>query len=453
MPARILIIDDIDANVRLLEAKMTAEYYEVLKAYDGLSGIAIAKAQPPDLILLDIMMPGLSGYETCRRLKKDPDTRHIPILLVTALDGRQDLLSGLEAGAEDFIVKPIDDVMMMARVKGQLRLKQAVDGLRALEASGRKMGVIASNSGRLGGIGGRVLVVDDNQRQGQRTVSELSLDHRPILETDFEKAMLTARGPIDLMILNLDATSFDGMRLAAMVRAESKTRFVPILAVMDTDQRDRVVKALELGVNDILARPIDPQELTLRVRTQIKRKRNTDLLRSNLDQSFELAVTDQLTGLHNRRYMTTQLSALVARTLRGGEPVSVLMIDIDNFKQINDRFGHDVGDMILRDFSARLVSYVRAVDLPCRYGGEEFVVLMPSTPLEAASKIAERIRANIAGAAFNFGANMDMGGVTVSIGLSCTDGVSETPETLLKRADEALYEAKTGGRNRVIVQA
>lgn len=453
MPARILIIDDIDANVRLLEAKMTAEYYEVLKAYDGLSAIAIAKAQPPDLILLDIMMPGLSGYETCRRLKKDPDTRHIPILLVTALDGRQDLLSGLEAGAEDFIVKPIDDVMMMARVKGQLRLKQAVDGLRALEASGRKMGVIASNSGRLGGIGGRVLVVDDNQRQGQRTVSELSLDHRPILETDFEKAMLTARGPIDLMILNLDATGFDGMRLAAMVRAESKTRFVPILAVMDTDQRDRVVKALELGVNDILARPIDPQELTLRVRTQIKRKRNTDLLRSNLDQSFELAVTDQLTGLHNRRYMTTQLSALVARTLRGGEPVSVLMIDIDNFKQINDRFGHDVGDMILRDFSARLVSYVRAVDLPCRYGGEEFVVLMPSTPLEAASKIAERIRANIAGAAFNFGANMDMGGVTVSIGLSCTDGVSETPETLLKRADEALYEAKTGGRNRVIVQA
>jgi two-component system, cell cycle response regulator len=453
MPARILIIDDIEANVRLLEAKMAAEYYEVLIAYDGLSGIAIAKARPPDLILLDIMMPGLTGYETCRRLKKDPDTRHIPILLVTALDGREDLLAGLEAGAEDFIVKPIDDMMLMARVKGQLRLKQAVDGLRALEASGRKMGVIASNSGRLGGIGGRVLVVDDNQRQGQRMVSELSLDHRPILETDFEKAMLTARGPIDLMIINLDATGFDGLRLVAMVRAETKTRFVPILAVMDTDHRDRVVKAMELGINDILARPIDTQELTLRVRTQIKRKRNTDLLHSNLDQSFELAVTDQLTGLHNRRYMTTQLSALVARALRGGEAVSVLMIDIDNFKQINDRFGHDVGDMILRDFSARLASYVRAVDLPCRFGGEEFVVLMPSTPLEAASKIAERIRANIAGAAFNFGANIEIGGVTVSIGLSCTDGLSDTPETLLKRADEALYEAKTGGRNRVIIQA
>jgi CheY-like chemotaxis protein len=156
MTARILIIDDTDANVRLLEAKMTTEYYEVLTATDGHSGIALAKSQLPDIILLDVMMPGLSGYEICRHLKEDPDTRHIPVILVTALDGRDDLLTGLDAGADDFMTKPIDDVMLMARLKGLVRLKLAIDGLRLLEASGRRMGVIAGTSARLGGFGGHV---------------------------------------------------------------------------------------------------------------------------------------------------------------------------------------------------------------------------------------------------------------------------------------------------------
>ena len=453
MSALILIIDDIDANVRLLEAKMSAEYYEVLMASDGHSGISLAKAQLPDIILLDVMMPGLSGYETCRRLKEDPDTRHIPVVLVTALDGRDDLLAGLDAGADDFMTKPIDDVMLMARLKGLVRLKLAIDGLRLLEASGRRMGVIAGTSARLGGFGGRILIVDDNPRQAQRMMSELGLDHRPIVESDAEKALLSARGPIDLMIINMDATSFDGLRLAAMVRSESSTRFMPVLAIMDMDQRDRLVKAMELGVNDILARPIDPQELTLRARTQIKRKRYTDLLRSNLDQSLELAVTDQLTGLHNRRYMVTQLSALVARAIKGGDPVSILMIDIDHFKKINDGFGHDVGDMVLREFSVLLASNVRAIDLPCRYGGEEFIVVMPGTDADAALRIADRIRNSVSGTAFSLGSEGETLAVTVSIGLACADGEMDTPETLLKRADEAVYQAKAGGRNQVIVRS
>src|SRR5208283_1914469 len=124
-----------------------------------------------------------------------------------------------------------------------------------------------------------------------------------------------------------------------------------------------------------------PQELAARARTQIKRKRYTDFLRKNLDHSLELAVTDQLTGLHNRRYMTGQLGALVNPAVRGGDPVSALMIDIAHFKKVNDNFGHDVGDVVLREFAVRLASNVRAINLPCRYGGEEFVVIMPDTKL------------------------------------------------------------------------
>src|SRR6185436_18670814 len=232
----------------------------------------------------------------------------------------------------------------------------------------------AGAASRLGGSGGRILIVDDNERQAQRVQSELAVEHRPIVETDAFKALLSARGPVDLVIVNANAKAFDGLRFAAQLRSDEQTRNLPILAVADVDERTRVVKALEIGVNDILARPIDPGELAARARTQIRRKRYTDYLRNNLDHSLELAVTDQLTGLHNRRYMSGQLDALMKRAGAGGEPVSLLVIDIDHFKKINDSFGHDVGDEVLREFAVRLASNVRAIDLPVRHGGEEFVV-------------------------------------------------------------------------------
>jgi two-component system cell cycle response regulator len=453
MSARILVVDDIEANIRLLEAKLTAEYYEVLTASDGPTALALAAREKPDIVLLDVMMPGMDGFQVCRRLKDDPETRHIPVVLVTALDGRADRISGLEAGADEFLTKPIDDVMLFARVRSLTRLKMVIDELRDREASGRRMGVIAGAASRLGGTGGRVLIVDDHERQAQRIASELSIEHRPVVESDAEKALMTARGPVDLVIVNATARSFDGLRFTAQLRSDELTRHLPVLAIVDYDERSRLVKALEIGVNDILAKPIDPQELSARARTQIRRKRYTDYLRDNLDHSLELAVTDQLTGLHNRRYMTGQLDALVKRAALGGDPVSCLLIDIDHFKKINDGYGHDVGDEVLREFAVRLASNVRAIDLPCRYGGEEFVVVMPGTRLEDAQRIAERIRLHVAGSPFRVMGGSELLTVTISIGVAATCGPDDKPEALLKRADEGVYEAKATGRNRVIIRA
>jgi two-component system cell cycle response regulator len=453
LSARILVIDDIDANVRLLEAKLSADYYEVLTATDGVTGLAIAAAEQPDIILLDVMMPGMDGFQVCRRLKDDPATRHIPVVLVTALDGRSDRITGLEAGADEFLTKPIEDIMLFARVRSLTRLKVVLDELRERENTGRRAGVISPAAARLAGAGGRVLIVDDNERQAQRLAAELAVEHRPVVEADVEKAHLTARGPVDLVILNTTSRSFDGLRFAAQLRSHESTRNLPILALIDPDERGRAIKALDIGVNDVLARPIDPEELAARVRTQIKRKRYTDLLRANLDQSLEAAVTDPLTGLHNRRYMTSQLDPLVERATQGGEPVACLLLDIDHFKKINDNFGHDAGDEVLREFAVRLASNVRAVDLPCRHGGEEFVVIMPDTPLAAAERIAERIRLHVAGSPFRVAGGREILSVTISIGVAATKGSGDTPEQLLKRADEALYEAKETGRNRVIAHA
>ena len=452
MTARILVVDDVEANVRLLEAKLTIEYYDVLTCTDGATALSLAEAEQPDIILLDVMMPGMDGFETCRRLKADPSTKHIPVVLVTALDGRQDRIKGLEAGADDFVTKPIDDVVLFARVKSLVRLKLVMDELREREESGRRLGVTSDGAGRLRATGGRVLVVDDNPRQAEQIVAELSREHRASIEPDADAARKAATGPLDLMIVNVTAEGFDGLRLIAHLRSSEATRSLPILAVVDPDDRGRLLKALDLGANDILPRPVDPEELAARARTQVRRKRYADFLRQKLDYSLEMAVTDALTGLHNRRYMAGQLADFVRGSNRGGGSVAVLMIDIDHFKAVNDGFGHDAGDEVLTEFAVRLATNVRAVDLPCRIGGEEFVVVMPDTRLEDALLIADRIRRDVAAAPFRVMGSEHLS-VTASVGVAASTGENDTPEALLKRADEGVYEAKSRGRNRVIARA
>ena len=452
MSARILVVDDVDVNVRLLEAKLTVEYYDVLTCNDGVTALALAAEHQPDLILLDVMMPGMDGFETCRRLKAEAATRHIPVVLVTALDGRQDRIRGLEAGADDFLTKPIDDVILFARVKSLTRLKQVMDELREREESGRRLGVDSEGAGRLRSEGGRVLIVDDDLRQAEKIAQELGVEHRVAIESDPDSALAAARGVLDLIIVNVAAAAFDGLRIVAQAKSGDARR-APILAIVDPAERPRMVKALELGAADILPRPIDTEELSARVRTQIRRKRYTDFLRHKLDSSMEMAVTDALTGLHNRRYMTGQLQALVGRAAQGGAQVAVLVLDIDHFKSVNDGFGHDAGDEVLVELAVRLATNVRAVDLPCRMGGEEFVVVMPGASLEDAGRVAERIRRDVASAPFRVMGGKEQITITISIGVAATVGDGDTPEGLLKRADEGVYEAKAAGRNRVIARA
>lgn len=452
MTARILVVDDVEPNVRLLEAKLTLEYYEVLTATDGATALEIASAERPDIILLDVMMPGMDGFETCRRLKADPVTRHIPVVLVTALDGREDKIKGLGVGADDFVTKPIDDVILFARVKSLVRLKSVMDELREREETGRRIGVDTDGAGRLRGSGGRVLIVDDSANQTATMIEHLSGEHRVTVEAEPAAALIAARGPIDLMIVNVSSSEFDGLRFVAQARSTEASRRTPILAVVDPADRPRLVKALELGANDILPRPVDPEELQARARTQIKRKRYADFLKEKLDYSLEMAVTDALTGLHNRRYMAGQLQALVSRAGQGGDGVAVLMMDIDHFKLVNDGFGHDAGDEVLREFAVRLATNVRAIDLPCRLGGEEFVVVMPGASLEAAASVADRIRRDVAAQPFPIMGGAEGLTITVSVGVAATNG-GDTPEDLLKRADEGVYEAKERGRNLVIARA
>jgi two-component system cell cycle response regulator len=200
-------------------------------------------------------------------------------------------------------------------------------------------------------------------------------------------------------------------------------------------------------------RPVERNELVARVTTQLRRKRYTDKLKHSLQLSLEMAITDQLTGLFNRRYMSRHLSTLIANTEKTGKPVSFLIMDIDYFKQVNDTHGHDVGDEVLREFAQRISANVRGIDLACRYGGEEFVVVMPDTDMTFAHMVAERLRQAVADAPFRIGVEPGRLPVTISIGVTTSEGPNDTAEALLKRADKALYRAKRDGRNRVVADA
>jgi two-component system cell cycle response regulator len=274
------------------------------------------------------------------------------------------------------------------------------------------------------------------------------------VETNPGEALFhAAEGNYDLLIVSLGLRDFDGLRLCSQVRSLERTRNVPILAVADADNNERLVRGLEIGVNDYLLRPIDKNELLARVRTQIRKKRYAERLRENVQQSIEMAITDALTGMYNRYYMESHLAALVEQAIARGKSLTVVMVDIDYFKSINDNYGHDAGDDVLRQLATRVRRSIRGIDLACRYGGEEFVIVMPETDMAVATIVAERLRRRIAAEPFTIEQGKRTIETTISVGIATLDAADDDAAKILKRADQALYRAKRDGRNRVVADA
>ncbi len=451
MTARILVVDDSTANLKLLRAMLASEYMEVIIARDGPEALVKLAECNPDVALLDVMMPGMDGFEVCRRIKSAPSTSPVPVVMLTTLDQPEDRFAALEAGADDFMTKPLNRPALIALVRNLVRHKAMIDVLRMRERSGG--GGARAGEPTMMGVSidpGRVLLIGDQRGTSDAIRLALLPRHRVHVEKDSEDALLLVRrAEFDLLAVDLSLAGADALRVCARLRALAESRYTPVLAIANHDA-EASLRALELGVNGCVAQPLHPGELLARVDSQLRRKRYWDALRDGARKPLEWAGVDPLTRMHDRRYLERYLGALVSQNVERGRPVSLLFMDVDHLDAVNDTYDHEVGDEVLREVARRISSSLRGLDLSCRFGGEEFVAAFSGVDVATARRIGERLRESVAGRPFPIATEDGPLHVTISVGSATTSSREDTADALLDRADLALYRAKKDGCNRVV---
>jgi two-component system cell cycle response regulator len=454
MTARVLVVDDILPNVKLLEAKLKAEYYDVVTALNGPEALKKIVETSPDVVLLDVMMPGMDGFEVCQHIKNNPAIAHIPVVMVTALTDTEDRVRGLESGADDFLSKPVNDIALMARVRSLVRLKMTIDEWKAREITASQLGVTDDSASVMQQPtdGAKILVLEDMDFESKRISEALAKDKNQVTQVTSGIDAITEinKQEFDLIIVSLNLAKEDGIRFCAHLRSNERSRSTPIIMLAEETDMPRVAHGLEIGAHDYLLRPLDKNEMQARCRSQIRHKRFQDRLRTNYEMSLSLALTDPLTGLYNRRYLEAHLQKTLASARDNRKPLGFLYMDIDFFKKVNDTYGHPVGDEILQGFAKRIKDGLRSFDLVARLGGEEFVAVLPDTTEEVAMIIAERLRKSVAETPFPCKVPNGQLNITSSFGAVAITGQETemmTAADLIKHADDQLYEAKNGGRN------
>ena len=449
MTATVLVVDDLEQNVKLLEAQLLSEYYTVITASSGKMALDKLKEHEIDVILLDVMMPEMDGFETCKKIKSDPETIHIPVVMVTALSDIEDRIKGLEAGADEFITKPVNNIALFARVKSLSRMKSIIDELKlrnkVSEELGGKIIELTDNF-----IDSKILILDDDVLQAKNIKSYLSPLTSNVYNLSSQKELdsFDSFAP-DLVIISCQIDIEDPLRIGVMLRSRSDFKNSVLMLLAEEENITMVIKGIELGMNDYFIYPVDKSELQARVKTQLRRKKYQDDLRKELEESVDLSTKDGLTGLFNRRYLDIHINQIITKIHQTDQKLCMLMLDMDNFKEVNDKFGHPAGDAILKHLSKILKSSFRVTDLIARYGGEEFVVLLNNINLREAYKIAESMRKKISNTKFYIPNNIKPLHKTISIGAA--EYNNDLVEDFINNADKALYVAKNNGRNKVEV--
>ncbi|MES2016366.1 MAG: diguanylate cyclase [Pseudomonadota bacterium] len=422
--AAILIVDDAAANIDVLRSMMAQQGYQTFVATSGERALSIARRVHPDLILLDVMMPGMDGLETCRQLKLHPGTEDIPVIFMSARTGTDDVVAGLDLGAVDYIGKPLRMAEVCARVRAQLHVHSHSE-TRLEQAQ-------------------RLRMIVDNMAEGLM-----------IIETS---GRIQYSNPACDTYLGYGARALAGHALGDLLAAPLAQEYIAWFGACNNDPGD--VPAL--GAREVAIRQHDgttrAMDLTVTPMHTAGEQLFIGLLhdishRKQYESTLErAALVDPLTKIANRRHFDNFFEQEWQRAVRSGEPLSLLVLDVDHFKLYNDALGHAQGDLALLRVAEVLTAHaMRPTDLAARYGGEEFVLLFGETEAEAARKLAESIRARIEALGLPNPRSPTSAWVTASIGVATiVPNQLDDVASFFVEADRAMYAAKDAGRNAVM---
>jgi|GEM_PF-69355 len=451
---KILIVDDDPLNVKLLKAKLTSNIFVTIEAYSGQECLDIVNRELPDIILLDLMMPGIDGFEVTRILKSSEKTKLIPIIHITALDSHEDKAKALEVGADEFLNKPINTKELMIRIRSLLRLRNYQQQLYTRKQSEMHFITDEFNDHEICNNMPRctVLVADPNQKDVEFLKDTLRPYCNELLVTHSGKdaVSLAESRSIDIVFLEIPLSDLNGHEVCKQLKKMDKTRNIQVITITSQADLETKVKSLEYGTDDYLVKPVNRLELQARIKSSIKKKAYLDILVSKYEAAFNTSITDHLTGLYNNAFFQHYINLELRRCVEQKNHLALMMIDIDNFKQINDKYGHQTGDAVLKTIADSIRANVREIDVCARYGGEEFVVVLPYADQCNGTGIAERIRKAIEGKQYGDGVPGGIGPITVSIGISVCPSDTEKVNELIHVADMAMYEAKHRGKNQIV---
>lgn len=469
MTGKILIVDDVSTNRIVFKVKLTAAGYSVALASDGAGCLAQARAELPDVILLDLMLPDMNGVDILRQLKADPATRRIPVVMFSSEQDQVHRIAALRAGAEDFMARPIDDDMLLARLRGILRTQEKKGGYATPETGFSLFGLAEAQAGF--DTPGHVALVMTRAEAAvhlRRQLATAGSERITILAPDEVHAHAAAGEAPDVYLIDGDLASENGgLKLMSDLLSRAVSRHAAFCILTGAESHLAPSMALDLGANDVVDARMPPSELAVRLHRLVLHKREMDQVRASVQDGLRLAMIDPLTGLHNRRYGLAQINAIATEAQVKGSAFAVMVVDLDRFKTVNDRWGHAAGDAVLIEVSARLAANLRASDLLARIGGEEFLIALPDTTLADAGLVAERLCRAVeqSPVVLADGTPID---VTISIGMTLGQGAGQgmgpdpaplqgdprpaaTVADLVDRADRALMRSKAGGRNKVTI--
>lgn len=451
---KILIVDDDHLNVKLLVTMFTGSDYEILKAYDGEDALDVIGRENPDLILLDIMMPKIDGYRVLEILKSSSNTHDVPVIMITALDSVEEKVRGLEAGADEFLNKPVNKPELLARVKSLLRMKEYQEKLTTHARTETSFLSLTSEE-----VTEQqreiplILLVEDNEKDAALVRSILHKEQFNLMHVNSgEDALkITRNSHVDLVLLDVLLLNMNGFEVCSRLKENESTRNIQVLMMTCLDDLSSKLKGIDSGADDYLIKPLNSQELEVRVKALIKKKDYLDKLSTKFENALNAAITDKLTGLYNHTYFKHYLGLEMKRSQRQDQQLALIMIDVDNFKKFNDIYGHMAGDAVLREIAALIKKSIRDIDFAARYGGEEFSVIIPNSHRQCATMVAERIRTVIRSHQFSHTSNQETAILTISQGVAIYPQDAQSMEDLVQKADLELYKAKHAGKDCVSV--